>query len=401
MTATRPRAALVARLLREGVISLGPVADAFAAEPRERFIPSVHSEHGLAAVYRDEAFVTKRDARGMPLSSSSQPALMARMLELLDVHPGHRVLEIGAGTGYNAALLARLVGPRGHVTTVDIDAGVASQARRALRASGHRVTVAVGDGREGYATRAPYDRIIVTACSDGLHRAWLEQLAGGGLLEVPLRLDPDRSAIQVIPVFERQGDRLRSAGLTWGGFMPLHGGDGGWRPPPATMTVTRSGRGRHTSLVSIAGGAVSHLSESAARRLLALALTDAQASRARGTIAMSGAHPPLLLIYLLLNIPDSRRVAVHSHGRMGIGLIDRRTGSLGVVSVRSPWIGQADSHNPRARWRLDAYGGDEAAAELMRLLADWQAIQRRGERRLQITAGGPARVLELRFRWVR
>src|SRR5437016_1775132 len=111
--ASRLRADLVRELREEGVIGSEAVADAFATVPRERFIPQIVREHGLDAVYRDEAFVTKKDSRGMPLSSSSQPALMAQMLDLLQLQPGQRVLEIGAGTGYNAALLSHLVGPRG------------------------------------------------------------------------------------------------------------------------------------------------------------------------------------------------------------------------------------------------------------------------------------------------
>ena len=78
----------------------------------------------------------KRDSRGMPLSSSSQPSLMAEMLELLALRPGDRVLEIGTGTGYNAALLRHLVGPKGHVTSVDVDAALVRAARRSLRDAG-------------------------------------------------------------------------------------------------------------------------------------------------------------------------------------------------------------------------------------------------------------------------
>jgi protein-L-isoaspartate(D-aspartate) O-methyltransferase len=82
------------------------VREAFLATPREAFIPSVATERGLSVVYRDEAFPTKLDAGGGAISSSSQPQIMALMLEELRLSPGDRVLEIGAGTGYNAALLA-------------------------------------------------------------------------------------------------------------------------------------------------------------------------------------------------------------------------------------------------------------------------------------------------------
>jgi protein-L-isoaspartate(D-aspartate) O-methyltransferase len=369
--------------------------------PRERFVPEVLAQQGLESVYSDQAFVTKADPGGLPLSSSSQPALMAKMLELLDLHPGQRVLEIGAGTGYNAALLAQLVGSGGKVTSIDVDKDLARRARGALKDAGYKASVVVGDGRGGWPDAAPYDRIIVTACADEIPRPWLEQLEDGGRLELPLRLDPDRAAIQVIPVFERRGDRLRSTALTWGGFMPLHGGDGGWRHPPASLSASRSGAGTHSSLVSIAGPAVAGLSRSAARELLGSVLTTNERPRAHGLVAMNSAHPPLLLIYLLLKIPAARRLALHADGRLGVGVIHRSTRSLAFVSVPSPWMGQPEGRRRRAPWRLDAYGGDAAASELERLLANWEAMQRDGRRTLRITAHGRRDPLRLRFGWSR
>lgn len=400
-SAERLRADLVSNLRAKGTIRLEAVADALGTVPRERFIPEVLADQGIEAVYRDEAFVTKKDPLGMPLSSSSQPALMARMLDLLDVQPGHRVLEVGAGTGYNAALLKHLVGPRGKVVSIDIDGDVARHAKRALRESGYRVSVVVGDGREGWQHTAPYDRIIVTACADEVPRSWLEQLKDGGLLELPLRLDPERAAIQVIPVLQRRGMRLRSVGLTWGGFMPLHGGDGGWRPPPAALNASRSGPDKHSPFVAITGPGLSTLSDSAATDLLAAVLADRRPPRATGVIAMNSAQPPLLLIYLLMRIPASRRLAIHNNKTLGVGLIHRRTRSLAFVSVRSPWMDRPEGQNTRARWRLDAYGGEMAAAELERVLMKWNAMQRAGRRDLRITASGPGVALRLRLGWTR
>jgi protein-L-isoaspartate(D-aspartate) O-methyltransferase len=122
--------------------------------------------------------------------------------------------------------------------SVDIDGELVRVARRTLREGGYRASVAVADGRKGHPAAGPYDRMIVTACADEIHRSWFDQLKDGGLLELPLRLDPDGAAIQLIPVLQRQGDRLQSVALTWGGFMPLHGGDGGWRRPPATLSAS-------------------------------------------------------------------------------------------------------------------------------------------------------------------
>jgi hypothetical protein len=116
---------------------------------------------------------------------------------------------------------------------------------------------------------------------------------------------------------------------------------------------------------------------------------------------MSSAHPPLLLIYLLLRIPSARRLALHGDGTLGIGLIHRRTRSLAFVSVRSPWQGGSERQKARVLWRLDAYGGDAAALELKGLLADWEALRRAARNTLRITASGPGDTLRLRFAWVK
>ncbi len=393
------RRRLVGELRARGVIRSELVETAFLTVPRERFLAGVASERGLEAVYRDDAIVTKRDGRGMPLSSSSQPALMAEMLELLALRPGERVLEVGSGTGYNAALLAHIVGSKGTVTSVDIDAEVARRARQALRKAGCRASIVEGDGRRGHPGAAPYDRIIVTACADEIPTAWFDQLAEGGRLELPLRLDPDGAAIQMIPVLERRGNRLRSVALTWGGFMPLHGGDGGWRPAPAALSASRSVNGKHHSLLSISGAGLEQLKADVARELLAAVLAKRSRARSQGVTEMSGARPPLLLIYLLLRIPAARRVSVSHEGRLGVGMIDRK--SLAVVSLRSPWRSDAGGRGARARWRLDAYGNDSAAIRLERLLAEWRALQRTGQTTLQVTAHRRAGAVPLRFAWSR
>jgi protein-L-isoaspartate(D-aspartate) O-methyltransferase len=215
----------VQTLWRDGLIRSSAVRDAFLEVPREFFVPEFAEREGLAAVYRDESILTKRNVHGVPLSSSSQPAIMALMLEQLQLAEGMRVLEIGAGTGYNAALLSVLVGRRGRVISVDVDPEIARGARRALRGAGYKARVMVGDGREGFADAAPYDRIIVTASSDSVPVAWFEQLDPGGLLEVPLRLSA--SGAQAIPLLRKGRAGFRSTGVVAGGFMPLRSaGDG-------------------------------------------------------------------------------------------------------------------------------------------------------------------------------
>ena len=113
---------------------------------RHWFLPQVSQAEADA----NEAVVTHRAADGTPTSSSTQPSLMAAMLTQLDVRPAMRVLEVGSGTGYNAALVAELAGPTGAVTTVDIQPEVAAEARTALDRTGFgRVVTRVGDGSRG------------------------------------------------------------------------------------------------------------------------------------------------------------------------------------------------------------------------------------------------------------
>ena len=214
--ARRRRAALVAGLRERGALKSREVERAMLAVPRHRFVPAV----GVKAAYQDEVIVTKRDSEGEPISSASQPSIVACMLEQLDVRAGHRVLEIGAGTGYNAALLAELVGETGAVTTVDLDADSIRQARKALAATGYdRVRVVHGDGEYGYDDDAPYDRIIVTVGTWDLPPAWWAQLAEGGRLVAPLQIRSSEHSI----AFEYSGGVMRSRSIVCCGFMPMRG----------------------------------------------------------------------------------------------------------------------------------------------------------------------------------
>jgi len=163
------RTAMVERLRERGVLHEPQVEAAMLAVPRHQFLPGVSVERA----YSGESVVTHRDEQGAATSSASESAIVATMLEMLHLRPGQRVLEIGAGTGYNAALLSHLVGPEGQVTTVDIDPDVTAEAAQHLRDSGHAsVEVVTGDGEVGYAASAPFDRIVATAGAWDVPSAW-------------------------------------------------------------------------------------------------------------------------------------------------------------------------------------------------------------------------------------
>ncbi|NML50526.1 methyltransferase domain-containing protein [Streptomyces sp. R302] len=147
----------------------------------------------LGAVYSNVPLTTQwdqgehqGDEKGTtPTSSSSLPSMVFAMLADLDVEDGHRVLEIGTGTGWNAALLAHRLGAE-NVVSIEYDPAVVEQARENLAEFGRPSPLVVtGDGREGFADRAPYDRVIATASVGEVPAAWIEQMVTGGVIVAP------------------------------------------------------------------------------------------------------------------------------------------------------------------------------------------------------------------------
>jgi protein-L-isoaspartate(D-aspartate) O-methyltransferase len=211
------RAALVDRLRERATVRTERVEQALRAVPRHLFLPGVPVEQA----YADDPVYTKHDAAVGSISAASQPTIVAMMLEQLQVEPGQRVLEIGAGTGYNAALLAHLAGQHGHVTTIDLDDDIVTGARTGLAAAGvTRASAVLGDGALGHSPAAPYDRIIATVGAWGVPPAWLDQLAPDGRLLVPLRL---RGSVSRSIAFENDGERWCSRDSQMCTFMPLRG----------------------------------------------------------------------------------------------------------------------------------------------------------------------------------
>src|SRR5262249_6156837 len=149
------------------------------------FLPGIP----LQEAYADEPVYTKHDTTGARISAASQPKIVAMMLEQLQLKPGHRVLELGAGTGYNAALMATITGQTGHVTTIDVDDDLVENARKHLAATGiTNVDVVLADGATGHPEAAPFDRVIATVGAFEVPTAWLNQLATSGRLVAPVRL---------------------------------------------------------------------------------------------------------------------------------------------------------------------------------------------------------------------
>ncbi|MEV4252494.1 methyltransferase domain-containing protein [Spirillospora sp. NPDC049652] len=211
-------ARLVAELAESGALT-AEWRGSFETVARHRFIPdTVWVEDGdllvpvdraddeaawLELCYANESVITQVDD-GVPAeagrigreitSSASRPDVVARMLSALDVRPGMSVLEIGTGTGWNAALLAERLGSD-KVASVEVDPVVADGARRVLEEAGYEVTVMTGDGALGLPQLAPFDRVIATVAVDQVPFAWAEQTRPGGRVLVPWATDFHNGAL--------------------------------------------------------------------------------------------------------------------------------------------------------------------------------------------------------------
>jgi methyltransferase of ATP-grasp peptide maturase system len=218
---------------------------AFADVPREVFVPAWYTPRPnrpgwrritapdpdwLTGVYSRAALITQvggapddelrdgseeLDAQGAATSSSSAPALMASMLQALQVRPGSSVLEIGTGTGCNAALLCHRSGS-GSVSSVDVDEHLVAMARARLDGLGYRPHVHARDGLLGWPARGPFDRILATVAVPRIPSAWLEQTKPGGRLVVPLDLAGRGGLLAALDLVE--------PGVAQGRFLPGYGG---------------------------------------------------------------------------------------------------------------------------------------------------------------------------------
>ncbi len=177
---TEVRKHMVLKLVRDGRIRSPHVIAAMETIPREHFVPMNEKKH---------AYVDTPLSIGSGQTISA-PHMVGIMTEELDVAPGQQVLEVGAGSGYHAAVVAQIVGklPKGHVYSVEIKPELAEWARKNLKRAGydHIVTVIEGDGSSGYSKQAPYDRIFVTCASPDIPPPLVDQLSENGKLLLPV-----------------------------------------------------------------------------------------------------------------------------------------------------------------------------------------------------------------------
>lgn len=206
------REELVKNLVKEGILRSREVIDAMMKVPREEFVPSR---------YKDLAYSDTPLSIGFGQTISA-PHMVAIMTEALKPCKGNKVLEVGTGSGYQAAVITEIVKPEGHVWTIEIISELASFAESNLRRAGYSdyVTVLTGDGSKGYAEAAPYDRIIVTAAAPSIPAPLISQLREGGRMVIPVG---NTTYIQVLKIIEKRGNSLHVEDSIHCVFVPLVG----------------------------------------------------------------------------------------------------------------------------------------------------------------------------------
>lgn len=207
-------------LVREGILRSPNVINAMRALPRSNFLPENMQPYAS-------------EDTPLPIGfgqTASAPHMVSIMNEALQLEIGHNVLEVGAGSGWHAATIAEIIAPHeaprpnwGHVYTVEIVKDLADFARKTIMKAGYgdRVTIVSGDGSMGYAEKAPYDRILVTAAAPSIPEPLLEQLKPTGIMLIPVG---SASLFQnLVKTTKGSNGKIKEENLGGVAFVPLTG----------------------------------------------------------------------------------------------------------------------------------------------------------------------------------
>ncbi|RLF50549.1 MAG: protein-L-isoaspartate O-methyltransferase [Thermoplasmata archaeon] len=209
MSFEKKRKQLVEHLKKEGRIKTEKVEKAFLETPREFFVPDT---------LKNYAYVDTPLEIGMGQTISA-PHMVAIMCEALDLHEKQRILEIGAGSGYHAAVVSKIVGEKGHVYSIERIKELVDFAKENIEKAGIKnVTIIEGDGSEGLPEYAPYDRIYVTCAAPDIPPPLIEQLKNSGKLLIPI----GRTICELI-LLEKKDDKIKTTNLGGCAFVPLLG----------------------------------------------------------------------------------------------------------------------------------------------------------------------------------
>ncbi len=358
---------LADELVSAKCIRSSSVENAFRKVPRHLFL----EDTDIAEAYTNSPIVTKYEGT-RPVSSSSQPSLMADMLEALDVRKGMRVLEIGAGTGYNAALIAELTQNPQNVYSIDIQEDIVDQCRANLLKAGYSdVHVLLGDGGYGHPPAAPYDRIIVACQPWDVPPAWIDQLKEGGVSVMPLSIEPVYPSM-MIPKFVKREGCLVSEGTVGGSFMWMQG------------DFRRLGGGYRIVVIDPADH-TGHLPSQETSFYIGCKDVDPNAKasiqcvfdswKRKGNIDFASWQEErgfLLLMVLegVCNLRAWSKSSEHGFEGKGVGILDIDAGSVALVTGE--------------KGDIVVYGNDAAMEMLSNLISRWEVMRRPGVMDFQI-----------------
>ena len=209
MTLEEKRKNLVELLKREGRIKSKEIEKAFLEIPREKFISSIFEQYA----YSDTPLEI---GKGQTISA---PHMIAIMCEELDLKKGQKILEIGTGSGYHAAIVAKIIEPKGHVYTIERHRNLAEKAKLNLKNINIKnVTVEIGDGSEGLTKYAPYDRIYVTCSAPTIPQPLIKQLKDPGKMLIPVG-----GIICTLYLLEKNNGKIKKENYGGCAFVPLIG----------------------------------------------------------------------------------------------------------------------------------------------------------------------------------
>jgi protein-L-isoaspartate(D-aspartate) O-methyltransferase len=203
------RKKLVESLKKQGIIKSKEIQNAFLEIPREKFISSIFEKHA----YLDTPLEI---GQGQTISA---PHMIAIMCEELDLKKGQKILEIGTGLGYHAAIVAKIIEPDGCVYTIERHENLAEKAKQNLKNINIKnVTVEIGDGSEGLVKYAPYDRIYVTCAAPSIPQPLIEQLKDPGKMLIPVG-----NTICTLVLVEKNNGKIKKENHGGCAFVPLIG----------------------------------------------------------------------------------------------------------------------------------------------------------------------------------
>ncbi len=352
---TRP---LIDLLNQQDKLGNDKIEAAFAEVPRHVFIPKAT----LDDVYADKSIVLQYDDNDEALSSSIMPSMLAQLLDQLALEPGQNVLEIGAGSGYFAALLRHVLGESSTVTSIEIDREMVKVATKNLQKLGFRnINIVHSDGANGYAPRASYDRIVSTVGVWDIPDMWIQQLKPNGRLVVPIWLD----GLQVIATFIKQGEHmLISDWNSSGAFVYMRGIASG---PKVSKRVGSTSLRLYADDIKNIDTIALHSLLSEDHDYCHLSKILANEEYWYGALPYLMLREPKDAVFALYSVMDNQK----AYGLDGEGFAFLTAGSACFV----PYFGLGNTH---------CYAGADAFLTVEDLLNQWDAEGRPGLDRLRL-----------------